>query len=160
ANVPAGWRVTTPIIIAEGLYEAQGVLNAAPGATAHGEDVWKQVAVRATAEIAGKEVVRDANNFGPVKLEPRPKLLAYLELTGSPVPPRPPARKWITLEPKTATSSGGATLTKQSDQSLLASGTNPDQDTYTVTLPTDLRNIRGLRLEALGDASLPAAAPG
>jgi hypothetical protein len=51
-------------------------------------------------------------------------------------------------------------LTKQADKSLLAGGANPDKDSYTIIAPTDARNIRAIRLEALGDKSLPAGAPG
>src|SRR5262249_13223534 len=40
---------------------------------------------------------------------------------------------WTTLEPKELKSAGGATLTKQADGSVLASGKNPFPEVYTVT---------------------------
>jgi hypothetical protein len=43
---------------------------------------------------------------------------------------------------------------------VLATGPNPDKDTYTVTFTTKLANITGLRLEVLPDDSLPAKGPG
>jgi hypothetical protein len=56
---------------------------------------------------------------------------------------------WTVLEPVALSSSGGATLSKLLDDSVRASGPNPDKDIYEVTLRTSLANITGLRLEAL-----------
>lgn len=110
-NVPAGYQVTSPLVIAEGLHEAQGVINAAPGATAAGEDAWKQVQVKASAEIAGQTITRDVNNLGTVKLEPRPKLLAYLELSDSPKPNPPEATVVDFSKPPELTLKAGASVT-------------------------------------------------
>jgi hypothetical protein len=68
--------------------------------------------------------------------------------------------EWTVLEPLGAMSAGGATLTKQEDGSLLASGTNPTTDTYTVAVGTDLTGITAVRLEVLPDPTLPAMGPG
>ncbi len=54
-----------------------------------------------------------------------------------------------------ATSTGGATLTIEPDQSVLASGTNPDRDEHVVTIRTDATDSRVLLLEAIPDPSLP-----
>ena len=70
------------------------------------------------------------------------------------------ASEWNTLEVKAANSSGGATLTPQADGSVLASGKNPDKDTYEVLAWTPLEKITGLRLEALAHKSLPKNGPG
>jgi Protein of unknown function (DUF1553)/Protein of unknown function (DUF1549)/Planctomycete cytochrome C len=56
---------------------------------------------------------------------------------------------WTILEPFTIASKGGATLSKQPDQSVLASMINPDKDVYEVTTTADLPRITGIRLEAL-----------
>jgi hypothetical protein len=56
---------------------------------------------------------------------------------------------WTVIKPEKATSKGDATLTVQDDLSVLSSGKNPDKDLYTVTLPTDRKQITGIRLEAL-----------
>lgn len=69
------------------------------------------------------------------------------------------ALTWTVLD-ATATSSGGATLTKQPDGSFLAGGTRPETDTYTIVASTDLPHITGLRLELLTDESLPHGGPG
>lgn len=55
---------------------------------------------------------------------------------------------------------GGATLTLQADGSILAGGTNPPNDVYTIVADTDLVRITGLKLEALPDARFPARGPG
>jgi mono/diheme cytochrome c family protein len=67
---------------------------------------------------------------------------------------------WHDLEPKEYRSSGGATLRLLTDHSLLASGTNPQADTYTITGGTAMQNIAGVRLEVLPDPSLPHNGPG
>lgn len=67
---------------------------------------------------------------------------------------------WTVLNPNSFTSANGATLTKLGDFSILASGFLPDTDTYTVTAPTTLTGITGIRLELLEDASLPFNGPG
>jgi hypothetical protein len=61
---------------------------------------------------------------------------------------------WIAVKPAAAESQGKQTLTIQEDLSLLASGENPAQDTYTITLPAEQEKITGIRLEALTDPSL------
>ncbi|HWY87382.1 MAG TPA: DUF1549 domain-containing protein [Gemmataceae bacterium] len=70
------------------------------------------------------------------------------------------AAPWTILEPKEMKSTGGAILTKQPDQSILASGPNPTPAVYTISAPTDLVGITGVRLEVLTDSSLPGKGPG
>ncbi len=67
---------------------------------------------------------------------------------------------WSTVDAQTFVSVGGATLTKQADGSLLAIGTRPDRDTYTISARSPLAGITGIRLEVLPDASLPHQGPG
>ncbi len=67
---------------------------------------------------------------------------------------------WTVLEPTEMKSTGGATLTKQADHSILASGKNPSPDVYKITAHTNLIGITGIRLEVLADPSLPAKGPG
>ncbi len=67
---------------------------------------------------------------------------------------------WVTLEPSEFTSSGGALLTRQADQSLLVSGKLADKEIYTVKAKTDLKGITAVRLELLPDESLPQKGPG
>src|SRR5688572_18537419 len=67
---------------------------------------------------------------------------------------------WRALDPLTYTSAGGATLTKQPDAAILASGTRADADTYTITARTDVKGITAIRLDVLADDSLPLRGPG
>jgi mono/diheme cytochrome c family protein len=69
-------------------------------------------------------------------------------------------QRWTPLAIQSAQSSAGATLTKQADQSVLASGAKAESDIYTITLKTTLSKLTGLRLEALPDPSLPQGGPG
>ena len=70
------------------------------------------------------------------------------------------ATGWTVLRPAEIISAGGATLTPQPDGSILASGTNPDRDVYTVVARPGLNRIIAIRLEALPDPSLPGGGPG
>jgi hypothetical protein len=68
--------------------------------------------------------------------------------------------QWKVIQAQTFTSSGGATLTRQPDGSLLASGVRPERDTYTVSAAIRLTNITAVRLEVLTDDALPKQGPG
>ena len=68
--------------------------------------------------------------------------------------------QWSVLEPVEFTSTGGATLEKLEDHSVLAKGENPDRDTYEIVAHTDLSGITAIRLEALTHESLPNKGPG
>jgi len=68
--------------------------------------------------------------------------------------------EWIPLEPIDLKSYRGATLSKLSDQSVLATGDSPETDTYTIKARTELTNITAVRLELLPDDSLPQQGPG
>jgi hypothetical protein len=67
---------------------------------------------------------------------------------------------WVVLDPSSVTAINTTTFTKLSDLSILAGGPTPDTDIYTVTAPTSLTGITGIRLEALEDPSLPHGGPG
>jgi WD40 repeat protein/tetratricopeptide (TPR) repeat protein len=68
--------------------------------------------------------------------------------------------EWITLKPTEMKSEGGATLTLKEDGSVMASGKNPDRDSYTLTCTTSLESISAIRLEVLPDPSLPYGGSG
>lgn len=71
-----------------------------------------------------------------------------------------PQTSWTALNVESAVSTGGAKLERQSDGSLLATGANPDKDTYTIQGQFDLRGVTGFRLETLPDPSLVNKGPG
>ena len=67
---------------------------------------------------------------------------------------------WTVLNPTEFQTTNGATLTKENDDSLLASGANPVEEIYVITAPVNVTNITALRLELLPDARLPQGGPG
>jgi len=66
---------------------------------------------------------------------------------------------WTTLEAKELNSRIGTTLSKEQDGIIFASDKNGG-DTFTITAETTLKNLTGLRLEALPDQRLPENGPG
>ncbi len=60
---------------------------------------------------------------------------------------------WSPSRPVTFTSAAGCDLKLLDDFSILSSGIIPFQETYTVTLATNLKKITGIRLEAISDPS-------
>lgn len=69
---------------------------------------------------------------------------------------------WIVLVPTSQSPvTGGVTLTVLPDDSILAGGTNPSTDTYTITADVGaVTGITGFRLEVIEDPSLPLNGPG
>jgi len=79
SGLPPGFTVSTPLAIQPGHTSASGTIHAAVDAVAPAEDAWSKVEVTASAEVEGRAVVMAVNNFGPVKLGEKPKLLVYFE---------------------------------------------------------------------------------
>ncbi|HZZ81030.1 MAG TPA: PSD1 and planctomycete cytochrome C domain-containing protein, partial [Gemmataceae bacterium] len=67
---------------------------------------------------------------------------------------------WKTLDVSEMKSAGGATLKKQADGSILASGVNPATETYNVRAAMSLPKLTAIRVEALPDASFAGNGPG
>jgi mono/diheme cytochrome c family protein len=67
---------------------------------------------------------------------------------------------WKFVELLEMRSAGGATLRKTNDQSVVVGGLNPSNDVYTIVANVDLKQISGLRLEVMPDASLPKKSVG
>lgn len=67
---------------------------------------------------------------------------------------------WRTLNIVEAKSAGGATLTRQDDGAILATGKNPDFDTYIFTATAPLKDVNAIRLEALAHPPLVQGGPG
>jgi hypothetical protein len=67
--------------------------------------------------------------------------------------------KWSPLAYESFVSNEGSGL-KRTGESILASGTKPDKDTYIVTGGVPLPKITALRLDVLADPSLPMKGPG
>jgi mono/diheme cytochrome c family protein len=71
-----------------------------------------------------------------------------------------PTDRWQTLTDAKVESRGGATLTRQDDGSLLASGTNPNEETYALTVKSLPNRVTAVRLELLPHDSLAGKGPG
>ncbi|MEQ1902816.1 MAG: PSD1 and planctomycete cytochrome C domain-containing protein [Pirellulaceae bacterium] len=67
---------------------------------------------------------------------------------------------WAPLDIISVVSTGGTTLTRQSDGSWFASETRPDHDTYIVTAQRPGGKLGAVRLEVLPDDRLPQKGPG
>jgi Protein of unknown function (DUF1549)/Protein of unknown function (DUF1553)/Planctomycete cytochrome C len=67
---------------------------------------------------------------------------------------------WVTLDPSEMSADNGTTLTKLEDRSILATGANPDTETYTLVARANLQNVTGVRLEALPHEKSPRGGPG
>ncbi len=67
---------------------------------------------------------------------------------------------WQTFQVHEAKATGGTALKVQTDGSIIASGANPKESTYSITVSTALSKLSGLRLEVLPDPSLPKQGPG
>lgn len=61
---------------------------------------------------------------------------------------------WTLAVPEKLAATAGTTLVQQDDKSVLASGKNPDKDTYVVTLKISGKQATGIRVEALTHESL------
>jgi hypothetical protein len=69
-------------------------------------------------------------------------------------------KEWQPLMPQRLASDHGTTLSLSPDGSILASGKNPDSDSYILEGQAPLAEITALRIEALPHASLPEGGPG
>ncbi len=67
---------------------------------------------------------------------------------------------WQPLDVESAISKEGSILTKQSDGSYLASGENPDRESYVVKGQADSDELTAVMLEVFPDSSLPNASLG
>ena len=74
-------------------------------------------------------------------------------------PPALPPR-WTVLEPSALTAQNGTTFTHLPDSTVLATGKNPDSETYTFVTTTHVTPITAVRLEVLPDSSLVKNGPG
>ncbi|MBL7647667.1 MAG: PSD1 domain-containing protein [Candidatus Hydrogenedentes bacterium] len=67
---------------------------------------------------------------------------------------------WTPLDVDTFLSTEGATLTRGEDKIIVASGSRPDKDTYTLSAGSTLPEISALRLDVFPNDALPMKGPG
>jgi hypothetical protein len=68
--------------------------------------------------------------------------------------------EWTPLVIQSIESKNGVEFKTLEDGSILASGVNPDTDTYTATIEIPARGLSAIRVEVLPDDSLPNKGPG
>jgi hypothetical protein len=73
-NLPAGFAFHGPAEIEDGQQKAIGVLSASADAVAPDEESDKAVMVKATATVAGREVVQELGSLGDIQLADKPKV--------------------------------------------------------------------------------------
>jgi hypothetical protein len=78
-GLPAGFNVSTPLVIQAGHLEAKGTINAAVDASKPNETNAATTKVTASATVNGRESVKDVNNLGKIQLGEKPKLFVSLE---------------------------------------------------------------------------------
>ena len=71
-----------------------------------------------------------------------------------------PGGGWEILVPREMKASGGSTLRRLKDNSVLAGGADPRKNIYDISARTMATGITAVRLEALTHASLPGGGPG
>ena len=89
AGLPPGFTVSSPLVIEAGHTEAKGVLFAAADAPAPTAENQAKTVVASRALIDGKEVMREINSLGTIKLGAKPKLL--VTMIPEPMPAAAPA---------------------------------------------------------------------
>jgi hypothetical protein len=67
---------------------------------------------------------------------------------------------WMPLVPTDLRASSGANLSKEADSSIFVFGATSPTDTYTFVAPSPLKDVTGVRVEALPDPRLPGNGPG
>jgi WD40 repeat protein len=78
-GLPPGFIASTPIVIQSGHNDAKGTIFANADAPKPDKTNAAMTKVTAMATINGKEVTKDVNNFGTIKLGGKPKLFVALE---------------------------------------------------------------------------------
>jgi hypothetical protein len=68
--------------------------------------------------------------------------------------------QWAPLKPDLFLSAEGATLIRQDDDALLATGHQPKTDTYTISSPLTISRLTAIRLDVFKDSRLPKNGPG
>lgn len=79
ADVPAGYTVSTPILIEAGHLRATGVISANADAQQVAKDIWEQLKITATAEINGEPVTKPIGHLGEITLEKPATIRVTLE---------------------------------------------------------------------------------
>jgi hypothetical protein len=78
SGIPAGYRISSPLVVEKGLNAAEGTVHAEAGAKPISPEGWKTLHVTASAQIGGHSVAKSVNAFREVNLGPSPKVVVRL----------------------------------------------------------------------------------
>ncbi|MBA61023.1 MAG: hypothetical protein CMJ76_01540 [Planctomycetaceae bacterium] len=162
-NMPAGFTATSPLVIQAGHTQTRGVVHAHAHANAPQGNQWGKVTAKAV--ISGQDVMIDGGVLGEMKIADASKVVAHMTpVTVTELPATEfwsrDDREYQVLKPMAWFTEGKTELIKKEDQSLLATGETPENDLYTVKYGLQTGKLTGIRLDVLGDQTLPAGAPG
>jgi hypothetical protein len=118
--------------------------------------------------VVGVQAIRDANDIHKAMTAEHGRLKAELDAHVKQLDAGQPAWEaglkqqpsWMVLQPETMKATGGATLVKQLDGSIIARDKNATPETYIISAKADIAGITAVRLEALSEKGLPAQGPG
>jgi hypothetical protein len=79
ADVPAGYRVASPIFIQAGHLKANSVITADANAQPVAKDVWEQLKITATAVVGDRTVTKPVGHLGEITLEKPPTIRVTLQ---------------------------------------------------------------------------------
>jgi WD40 repeat protein len=96
SGIPAGWHVTTPLVIQSGHLRAKGCLTALPGVKAPSAEEWKAVKIRATADVSGQKATREVPAMALPKLQAAPAL--FVGVTPPAAGKHEPASPWAPFD--------------------------------------------------------------
>ncbi|HEV3025236.1 MAG TPA: DUF1553 domain-containing protein, partial [Pirellulales bacterium] len=168
-------NLTNGPVVAEALKDPQNRLNqilaANPDSAKAVDELYMAMLCRkpTAKEMAdGLRTIQESEGDFVEYVKAYEKLAADLETYEKTVPAKMAAWEnvvanvptWTPVETITAVSKNGASLARQPDGSVKASGKNPETDHYTITTLSKLNAITGIRLEALPDSTLPGKGPG
>jgi hypothetical protein len=77
-NLPAGYTFHGPLEIEAGQSQAIGVLSASADAVSPDEESDRAVMVKATATVAGRQVVQEIGSLGDIQLAEKPKVMVAI----------------------------------------------------------------------------------
>jgi hypothetical protein len=78
-NVPAGFKVSSPVTLQAGHLEARGTINAATNAVEPKAEALAELKVTASAKVSGKQIVKDVNRFDKIKVGDKPQMIVAVE---------------------------------------------------------------------------------
>ena len=84
-GLPPGFFATSPIVIPAGHRIARGAIYAHADAPPPDEAAVKNVSIKASATIAGREVTKTTTGLAKLQLGPKPQVVAWLSIPGEQV---------------------------------------------------------------------------